>query len=89
MIVAQIIAEINTKRISMHHLVGKLPMNATIRFRHFSGKGGAPMVSGLKTELVARGVPPDQANHRASAILASPDPWACLKKADSSCTPMS
>ena len=37
----QIIAEANTRRISMHSLIGKLPHDVTIRFRHFSGIGGS------------------------------------------------
>ena len=88
----QIVAEINSKRIGLHQTIGNLPADCTIRFRHFGALGGAPVVTSLKTELVARGVPPEQATHRASAVLSSigeeavqdafltHDPWAVLKK---------
>ena len=88
----QIVAEVNTKRVGMHQLLSTLPCDCTIRFRHFSANGGAPVVNSLKTELVARGVPPEQVTHRASAVLntigeeavqdafLTHDPWKVLKQ---------
>ena len=88
----QIIAEVNCKRVGLHDLVSSFPSDCTFRFRHFSAKGGTPVVASLKTELVARGVPPEQAGQRASAVMSTigeekvhgafltHDPWAVLKK---------
>ena len=88
----QIIAEVNCKRVGLHDVVSSFPSDCTFRFRHFSAKGGTPVVASLKTELVARGVPPEQAGQRASAVMSTigeekvhgafltTDPWAVLKK---------
>lgn len=64
------VAEINGKQIDLHHLVTGLDLSSTVRFRHYCLPGGAPPVAdSLKTELVARGVSPEQIQNRVNAAL--------------------
>ena len=87
-----IIVEHNAKRMDLTTRLDQLPAKATLRFRHFSGVGGMDPQACLRTELLARGVPPKQVNNRVSAVVSaigeSPlrdaflhhDPWARVKE---------
>ena len=86
--------EINGKRISLLDRVCSFPSTSTIRFRFYGGVGGAPSCGKdcLKTELVSRGVPVEQVNHRIAAVMntvgertvedifQTEDPWSRLKE---------
>ena len=85
--------EINGKRISFLDRVCSFPSSATIRFRFYGGLGGAPSSKTcLKTELVSRGVPLEQVDHRIAAVMntvgeravedifLTNDPWSRLKE---------
>ena len=91
------VAEINGKQIDLHRLVTGLDLSSTVRFRHYCLPGGAPPVADcLKTELAARGVPPEQIQNRINAVLTTVgtkpiedafqtnDPWAKIKQTCSS-----
>lgn len=91
------VAEINGKRIDLNLPVTGLDHSSTIRFRHYWALGGGPPVADcLKTELVARGVPVQQVDHRINAVLSAVgtkpiedafltnDPWAKIKQTCSS-----
>ena len=91
------VAEINGKQINLQQTVAGLDHSCTIRFRHYCLPGGAPPVADcLKTELAARGVPPEQIQNRITAVLTTvgtkpiedafltEDPWAKIKQTCSS-----
>lgn len=87
-----IIVEHNAKRLDLTTELGQLPAKSTLRFRHFSGMGGMDPQACLRTELLARGVPPKQVNGRVSAVVNAigetplrdafldNDPWAKVKQ---------
>ena len=87
-----IIVEHNAKRLDLTTQLGQLPAKSTLRFRHFGGVGGMDPQACLRTELLARGVPPKQVNSRVSAVVTAigenplrdaflhHDPWARVKE---------
>ena len=87
-----IIVEHNANRLDLTTQLGQLPAKSTLRFRHFGGVGGMDPQACLRTELLARGVPPKQVNSRVSAVVTAigenplrdaflhHDPWARVKE---------
>ena len=87
-----IVVEHNAKRLDLTVQLGQLPPKSTLRFRHYSGLGGMDAPSCLRTELLARGVPPKQVASRVSSVVNAigeaplreaflqTDPWARVKE---------
>ena len=87
-----IVVEHNAKRLDLTVQLGQLPPKSTLRFRHYSGLGGMDPEACLRTELLARGVPPKQITSRVSSVITAvgeaplreaflqTDPWAKVKE---------